>query len=218
MVNLMRRACRTLMAMGFLGLPCGVWAEPSHPHPSPDSNPPTDIVLDDTSESKQTDVGRHVLGFLTTLQTHWGHSQDVLRHTLTGTIERDERGALIYSRRFEEYGIVEGYEFQDSGLMHGQYLFLERPVHDLNEFIEYYGAVKDALIDSFGVPTEDQTLWDNDVYQPLPEYWGIAVKLGHLRFIASWETADGTLSLELSGDRHSRIKVDYRRRPAGRLT
>jgi hypothetical protein len=116
------------------------------------------------------------------------------------------------------HGILEGYEFQDSALVRGQYLFLQQPARDLNEFIEYYGTVKSALISAYGVPVQDQMIWENNLYESLPDHWGVAVQMGHLRFSASWETPEGTLSLELIGHHHSRLTVDYRHRQAGRLT
>jgi len=78
--------------------------------------------------------------------------------------------------------------------------------------------VKRTLTETYGVPADDQVVWDNDLYQPLPDYWGVAVMIGHLRYHAAWETADGTVTLELMGDRHSRLSVDYRIRDAGALT
>jgi hypothetical protein len=114
--------------------------------------------------------------------------------------------------------VIEGYEFEDGVLVHGLCRFVQQPVNELNEFIEYYGTVKNALISAYGVPVQDQMIWENDLYEPLPDYWGFAVQMGHLRFSASWETPEGTLSIELTGQHHSQLTVDYRYRQAGRLT
>jgi hypothetical protein len=72
--------------------------------------------------------------------------------------------------------------------------------------------VKQALIDSYGTPTQDQVLWENDLYQPLPDYWGVAVMIGYLRYAATWETEEGTITVTLTGDRHSKLTIDYRSR------
>ena len=37
----------------------------------------------------------------------------------------------------------------------------------------------------------DRVVWDNDFYHPLPDYWGVAVMIGHLRFHAIWKTLKG---------------------------
>jgi hypothetical protein len=34
------------------------------------------------------------------------------------------------------------------------------------------------------------------------------VMIGHLRFHASWNTVDGTIALELTGNRHSRLSLE----------
>jgi len=38
----------------------------------------------------------------------------------------------------------------------------------------------------------------------------VAVMIGHLRYHAAWETAEGTLTIDLSGERYSRLSVEYR--------
>jgi hypothetical protein len=53
-------------------------------------------------------------------------------------------------------------------------------------------------------------VWDNDLYQPVPDYWGVAVLIGHLHYHAAWETAEGTITLELTGNRHSRLFLEYK--------
>jgi hypothetical protein len=203
-----------LLATVLMGLSLPVWADPV-PAPAP---PAVDLPFDDDSEARQAEVERQVLGFLQTLHTHWGQSQDTLRNAVTGTIERDERGELVYTRTFAEHGVLEGYNFRDGRLVRGVCLFLQQPVNDLNEFIVYYEAVKHALTASYGIPAQDQTVWENDLYQSLPDYWGLAVQIGHLRYAARWETSEGTLSIELTGNPHSRLMIEYRSNQAARLT
>lgn len=174
--------------------------------------PPTyDIPFDDYAEATtQVEIAQEVLTFLLTAQSYWGQNQTTLREAVTGNLVQDDQGKLIYSRTLADHGVLEGYDFRDGSLVRGQYLFLQRPINRLNEFIDYYDAVKHALTDSYGTPTHDQTLWENDLYQPLPDYWGVAVMIGYLRYTATWETADGTISIELTGDRHSKLTIDYR--------
>src|SRR5262245_62149523 len=213
MVITMPACLRILLGLVLMGLPLVAWAETAPQH-----NAAFELPFDEDSEARLAEVERQVLAFLTSLHTHWGQSQDHLRRFVTGTPDRDEHGALVYSHTLADHGILEGYEFRDSALVRGQFLVLQRPIRDLNEFIEYYGVVKTALIEAFGIPAEDNTVWVNDLYQPLPDYWGVAVQMGHLRLAASWETPEGTLSIALTGNHHRRLSVDYRRRQSGRLT
>lgn len=176
--------------------------------------PPTyDIPFDDYDEATtQAAVAQEVLIFLLTAQSYWGQNQTTLREAVPGHLVQDGQGKLIYSRMLANHGVLEGYDFRDGSLVRGQYLFLQRPINRLNEFIDYYNAVKRALTDSYGTPTQDQVLWENDLYQPLPDYWGVAVMIGYLRYAATWETSEGTIAIALTGDRHSKLMVDYRSR------
>jgi len=212
----MRRSLSLLLGVALLGL-----LLPVLPGESSTKTPlarASDLSFDREIESRQAEIERQVLMFLRTLHRHWGESQEVLRKTVAGTLERDEYGTLVYSHTLAGHGVVEGYEFEDGSLIHGLCLFVQQPAHDVNEFIEFYGTVKSILISAYGVPLQDLMIWENDLYEPLPDYWGVAVQLGHLRFAALWETPEGTLAIELTGHHHSRLTVDYRYRRAGRLT
>jgi hypothetical protein len=81
--------------------------------------------------------------------------------------------------------LLEGYEFRHESLVRGQYILLQQPINGLNEFIEYYRTLKALLTAKYGDPTNDQTVWDNDLYQPVPDYWGVAVLIGHLHYHAA---------------------------------
>jgi hypothetical protein len=198
----------------ILGLIAMVSAGPvSAGQPEPLSPPAFTIPFDEIDEAAlQTEVSKQALTFLQTLQTHWGENPDRLRHTVSGRIERDEQGRLIYLRNLSDHGVLEGYEFRQESLVRGQYVVLQRPLNGLNEFIGYYQALKQTLTDAYGRPAQDTVVWDNDLYQPLPDYWGVAVMIGHLRYHATWETAEGTMTLELTGNHHSKLFLEYKSR------
>lgn len=175
--------------------------------------PTYDIPFDDQDESAtQVIVAQEVLTFLVTAQSYKGQNQGALHGAVTGELIRDDQGKMIYSRTLADHGVLEGYDFRDGSLVRGQYLFLQRPINRLNEFIDYYAAVKEALTDTYGTPIEDQVHWENDLYQPLPDYWGVAVMIGYLRYAATWETSEGTITITLTGDRHCKLTIDYRSR------
>ena len=182
--------------------------------PANSASPPPpieEIPFDDDDEMiARGNVARQVLTFLQTVQTHWGQSPEAVRDAVTGDIVRDAHGTLIYTRALAEHGVLEGYEFHEGSLVRGNYRCLQRPINGLNEFIGYYSAVKHALTSSYGAPVQEKTVWENDLYHSLPDYWGVAVMIGHLRYGARWETADGMISIELTGNRYSRLVIDYR--------
>ncbi|HEU4685080.1 MAG TPA: hypothetical protein VFS39_11325 [Nitrospira sp.] len=178
------------------------------------------IPFDDIDESTlQDEVSRQAAAFLHTVESHWGGDRDSIRRSVTGQVVReDDQDKLIYLRNITDHGVLEGYEFRHGSLVRGQYIVLQQPLNGLNEFIGYYQAVKQRLQDTYGGPVQDHVVWDNDLYQPLPDYWGVAVMIGHLRYRAEWETPYGTITLELTGNRHSRLFLEYKSRDGGALT
>ena len=175
----------------------------------PAATAPFDDIDDATL---QAEVTRQALVFLDTLQRYWGQGPERLKHVVAGPIEREEESTLIYLRNVHDHGVLEGYEFRKGSLARGRYVIIQRPLNGLNEFIGYYTALKQALSAAYGEPKVDREVWDNDLYHPLPDYWGVAVMIGHLRYHAVWETSDGTLTLDLSGNRYSRLSMEYRAR------
>ena len=203
----MRGLIALMLGVMLTGLTPFAWA-----HPEDTLAPPTlTIPFDEEDDaSLQAEVTKQVLTFLQRVQAHWGQHPEALRLSVAGTVERDEEGKLIYLRNLSDHCVLEGYEFRHESLVRGQYILLQRPLNGLNEFIGYYRTLKEQISATYGNPTNDQTVWDNDLYQPVPDYWGVAVLIGHLHYHAAWETADGTITLELTGNRHSRLFLEYR--------
>ena len=171
--------------------------------------PPPSASFDDVDDlTVQAEVTGQALDFLTTLQRHWGESAERLRTLIAGAIERDQAGTLIYLRNFHDHGVLEGYQFRKGSLTCGHYVMVQGPLNGLNEFIGYYTSLKRALRSKYGEPELDRVVWDNDLYQPLPDYWGVAVMIGHLSYHASWTTIDGTIALGLTGNRYSRLSLE----------
>ena len=173
--------------------------------------PPSDAPFDDVDDAiLQAEVTQQALAFLETLHQHWGEGPERLMSVLAGPVDHEEERALIYLRNIHEHGVLEGYEFRKGSLARGQYVIIQQPVNGVNEFIGYYTALKQTLTATYGDPQVDRVVWDNDLYHSLPNYWGVAVMIGHLRYHAMWETAEGTLTLDLNGNRYSRLSVEYR--------
>lgn len=182
---------------------------------SPDASTPFDDI--DAAE-QQTLLTMQAHAFLDLLHNHWGESQERVRRSIGRNAARDDREALVYLRNLADHGVLEGYEFRSDSLIRGRYVLLQRPVREVNEFIGYYDALRRTLTHTFGAPSWYRVVWDNDLYKPLPEYWGVAVMIGHLHYFASWETPEGTIVLALSGNHHSKLVLEYTSRRAGTPT
>ncbi|HEX6826217.1 MAG TPA: hypothetical protein VF077_07860 [Nitrospiraceae bacterium] len=203
----MRNLIALVFGMTLAGFGSIAWANPGDVSAPPTLTIPFD---EETKTAVQAEVTRQVLTFMQTVRAHWGQRPEALRLSVAGLVERDEEGKLIYLRNLSDHGVLEGYEFHHESLVRGQCILLQRPINGLNEFIEYYRTLKELLTVQYGDPTNDQTVWENDLYQPVPAYWGVAVLIGHLHYHAVWETAEGTITLELTGNRHSRLFLEYR--------
>jgi len=203
----MRRLLIVILLTIVSILPPSLRAETGTPLP-----PPTfDVPFDDIDPAvAQAELAQHIAVFLNRLQLYRGSSLEAIRNQITGDIERNEQETLVVAKHFADHGVLEGYNFQQGSLVAGQYLVLQRPVNGLNEFIDYYEALKTSLTEHYGQPSEDRTVWTNDLYRPLPDYWGIAVQMGHLRYAARWDTLAGMLTIELTGNHHSRLMIEYR--------
>ena len=57
-----------------------------------------------------------------------------------------------------------------------------------NDYILDFNKLKEILTKKYGKPIEDERLWKNDLYRDDPQYWGFAISLGHLIYLATWET------------------------------
>jgi len=211
----MRDALAAVLSMTTILVPAPSSTQAQESPPPPVFAIPFDEIDDATL---QAEVSKQALDFLLNVQSHLGQDKSAIRTSVAGNLRDDDQGKLIYLRNIGDHGVLEGYEFQQESLVRGQYIVLQRPLNGLNEFIGYYLSLKQTLAGQYGAPLQDQVVWENELYQPVPDYWGVAVMIGHLHYHAIWETAEGTMTLELAGNRHSRLFLEYRSRSAGTLT
>jgi len=206
MICPMGKALLVISSILCLGSPLPASAELYEPLPARSFS----VSFDEIDEATlQTEVSRQALAFLHTVQAYRGQTPTALRAAVAGDIRKDEQDKLIFLRNIADHGVLEGYEFKQESLVRGQYILLQRPLNGLNEFIGYYQALKRTLTESYGTPVQDRIIWNNDLYKPLPDYWGVAVMIGHLQYHAAWETEEGTLTLELTGDHHCKMMLEY---------
>ena len=211
----MRSLLLCMLGMVLMALPAPVSADLQESF----SPPMFAVPFGDLDEARlQAEVLRQALTFLQMVASHWGNDRMTLRKAVEGNIGEDEQNKLVYLRNIADHGVLEGYEFHHGSLVRGQYVVLQRPLNGLNEFIDYYRTLKRSVTETYGAPSLDRVVWNNDLYQPVPDYWGVAVMIGHLHYHAKWETADGTITLELTGNRHSRLFLEYQSHRAAATT
>lgn len=147
-------------------------------------------------------VATSMLQFSESLTERWGMPQEVKEGGYPGIDLRDVAG----------YPALIGHRYEQQGLVGGQYVLYQRHQFASNEFIGHFLHVKDLLVRTYGTPRQDNVIWLNDLYQPLPGYWDVAVDIGHLVYSASWTTPTTCLALTLKGDTHTKLTLDVSRR------
>ena len=96
------------------------------------------------------------------------------------------------------------YYFLEDKLYHSAYGFTGEHTNN-NDYIYDYKELKESLTQKYGKPIYDEVTWGNDLYKSDKQEWGFAISLGHLMYLASWETPTTIIALTLKGDNY---KID----------
>lgn len=129
----------------------------------------------------------------------WGMSIDEVKATEDLTITSEDSSGLVYnSTNISGLSAIPMFAFENGSLYRGVYKF-DVYHTDMNQYIEDYNNIHDALIEKYGTPDDDQTIWENDLYKNDKDDWGLAVYLGDLSFASRWNTDTTEIMLFLQG-------------------
>jgi len=124
-------------------------------------------------------------------RARWGMTKTQVLKTETAKLMMDTtiRGVdlLIYTGEVAGFNCNIGYIFAEGKLVRGKYMFTHSHSNK-NDYILDFNKLKEILTKKYGKPIEDKRLWKNDLYRDDPQYWGFAISLGHLIYLATWET------------------------------
>lgn len=138
-------------------------------------------------------------------ETLWGMSQEQVKKIEKSEFMKKEHSKssgldiLIYKEKAGELDCILGYYFAENQLVEGRYVFIEKHFNK-NLFIHDFKKVKEQLIEKYGMPKEDETIWRNDLYKDDPSHWGTAVSIGHLVFETTWKLPETKITLQCYGD------------------
>lgn len=71
---------------------------------------------------------------------------------------------------------------------------------DKNAYLEDYQKIKEALIQKFGKPLEENMNWQDSTYKDDFATWGEAIRLGHLELSSRWQTPQTEILASLTGN------------------
>lgn len=80
-----------------------------------------------------------------------------------------------------------------------------------NDYIYDFDKLRKELIKKYGAPREnDPQVWSNTTYKNNQDKYGLAVGMGHLNYVANWETENSKIILKLKGENLSfKLTVTY---------
>ena len=116
----------------------------------------------------------------------------------------------MFTRSLADHDVVEGYDFREGMLVRGRYVFLQRPVNGLNEFHDYYAAVKESLTAVYGTPLDESDNLGKRSISTAPRLLGHRGTDRPLTVCGDLENAARHYVMELTGNHHSRLTIEYR--------
>jgi len=132
-------------------------------------------------------------------KTKWGKSKLDVMKTELGKPTQTLPDAIHYKVKVGGFDATLVYGFRNNKLYEGTYMFDN--VHNTEgEYLISHAKIKRLLTEKYDVPIRDFTKWFDKLFHDDPDKYGLAVKLGHLAYLATWE--DGyrtTIDLMLRG-------------------
>ena len=129
--------------------------------------------------------------------TSWGMSRAQVKVAeRIKTIAHESDTVVGYVDAIRNIDVLVAYKLTKDILTSGMYLVVEKHPYD-NDFIWDYNTLQDLLRQKYGPPKKDKIVWRNDQYRDNPSRYGMAIRVGHLRYFSEWETSDTLINLLL---------------------
>lgn len=144
---------------------------------------------------------------------NWGDSKLLVKKLERKPNAFDEGDYISFSDEVALLPCTVIYSFTDDKLSGGMYGFNIEHSND-NKYMDDYEELVDLLSNKYGEPIrggKDNAIWHDDFYQDDYSRWGLAISLGQLVFLSSWETPHSEISCILSGDNYEiKLSILYK--------
>jgi len=137
-------------------------------------------------------------------KTTWGMSEEQVRVTEKGKIvdeDISEVKTIVYKTNIDAKDFYIAYMFIEDKFYRGGYLLNENYTNE-NDYIDVYKDLKETLTKKYGKPIKDEINWKDDTYKDDKNNWGLAIGIGELEYISTWETSTTGIELELNGNNY----------------
>jgi len=142
----------------------------------------------------------------------WGINKVEVKKLETGKPDLENNELLSYKDRLFGIDCSVGFIFIKNKLYKGVYLFSEPTNSHSNktDYLNDYDTIKGKLIEKYGNPKTDETIWKDDLYKDQQSDWGMAISIGHLAKYCEWEKPGSLITLQIFGDNYElSLKLDY---------
>lgn len=135
--------------------------------------------------------------------SEWGSSVESVKATESANfISEKSKGSTQRVNFTGEVGgspVTISYDFTNNKLVSATYIFDEEHSSKLL-FVEDFAKVTVLLKEKYDDPITEDTIWLNALYKDDVSDWGMAVSVGHLKFVWVWETNTTEIRHGLVGD------------------
>jgi len=134
----------------------------------------------------------------------WGMSKEEVKQSEGKEPVFEKEDGLGYKEELGGLDVVLFYYFRDNRLYQAAYSDMEKHTFR-NKYIDDYKKFKELLIRKYGDPILDKQIWYDDLYKNDPSEWGLAISIGHMKYMTAWQNDETTITLGLTGDN---FKID----------
>jgi hypothetical protein len=141
--------------------------------------------------------------------TKWGMTpEEVLAAEKIEPVEKNDQ-MIKYKTQIIGNNVELLYLFAQNKLIGASYKLDENYLNS-DRFIQNYDRFKKALTKKYGQPDKDTMHWKKRTFKHNRRKWGLAMSLGHLEYLAFWETPQTTIGCSLKEKQYSVLcSIEY---------
>jgi hypothetical protein len=159
------------------------------------------VLLKDDNTWKVITINNSDIAEKNFRKSAWGMSVEQVKATETSKPKFEDSKLLVYSDSVSGLSVDVAYIFVNNKLIRTKYVVSEKHSNK-TDYIDDYKKLKTSLSNKYSKPVSDKQYWKNDLYKSDSSEWGMAVSIGHLSYFCSWENANSSILLYLTGDNY----------------
>lgn len=147
----------------------------------------------------------------------WGTPYEKVITAETDLLKNKGNGQLIYHTQLAGLNCDAVYTFVHNILVRGAYEVTTNHLQT-NQYLISHDQLKQLLIDKYGSPNQDRTIWNDDTFMKNTDRLGFALSRGDVSFYTRWETVGTDIVLSMtSGELDINTSIDYTSKELGHL-